>query len=111
MVILDMGTENSSGWRGMLEEMKWWVVLGMESLIGGVFGLKPVREAYTPRLIGFNMGGEDSKLGSEEVRCQGKGAVLRNESGLADSFAGWSNIFCICEQSSLRTNILLWHLI
>ena len=70
MVILDMGTKNSNGWRGMLEEMKWWVVLGMESLIGGVFGLKPVRGAYTPRLIGFKMGGEDSMLGSEEARFQ-----------------------------------------
>lgn len=107
MVILDMGIENGNGWRGVLEEMTWWIVLGMASLIGGVFGLKPVREAYTPRLINFQMGGEDSKSGSEEARCQGKGAVLRNEFGLADSFAGWSHIFCICVQSSLRTNILL----
>ena len=46
MVILDMGTKNSNEWRGMLEEMKWWVVLGMESLIGGVFGLNTADDGY-----------------------------------------------------------------
>ncbi len=52
MVILDMGAENGHGWRGMVEEMIWWLILGMASLIGGVFALKPVSEAYTPgRLI------------------------------------------------------------
>ena len=52
MVILDMGAENGHGWRGMVEEMIWWLILGMASLIGGVVGLKPVSEAYTPgRLI------------------------------------------------------------
>lgn len=48
MVILDMGAESGEGWRGMVEEMIWWVVLGMAILIAGVFGLKPVSEAYTP---------------------------------------------------------------
>lgn len=52
MVILDMGSEDGNGWRGMVEEMMWWVVLGVAGLIGGVLGLKPVSEAYTPdRLI------------------------------------------------------------
>ena len=48
MVVLDMGSEGGKGWRGMVEEMVWWVVLGLAVLIGTVFGLKPVSEAYTP---------------------------------------------------------------
>ena len=48
MVILDMRSESGEGWRGMVEEMIWWVVGGMAVLIAGVFGLKPVSEAYTP---------------------------------------------------------------
>ena len=52
MVILDMGSENGKGWRGVVEELMWRVVMGVAGLIGGVLGLKPVSEAYTPdRLI------------------------------------------------------------
>ena len=48
MVILDMGPEDGNGWRAMVEEMIWWLLVGMASLVGAVFGLKPVSEAYTP---------------------------------------------------------------
>lgn len=46
-----MGSESGNGWRGMVEEMIWWVVIGITGLIGGM-GLRPVSEEYTPgRLI------------------------------------------------------------
>lgn len=48
MVVLDMGSESGQGWRGMVERMIWWVVVGVAVLIGGIFGLDPVSEAYTP---------------------------------------------------------------
>ena len=48
MVVVDMGSESGKGWRGMVENMIWWVVRGVAVLIGAVFGLKPVSEAYTP---------------------------------------------------------------
>lgn len=52
MVILDMGAEGGNGWRGLVEETTLWVVFGIAGLVGGVFCLKPVSEAYTPgRLI------------------------------------------------------------
>ncbi|KAL9133403.1 MAG: hypothetical protein Q9175_005416 [Cornicularia normoerica] len=47
MVFLDMGPESGNGWRGMVEEMIWWVVIGITGLIGGIMGLRPVSEAYT----------------------------------------------------------------
>lgn len=47
MVILDMGADGH-GWRAMIEEMIWGLVLGMAGLIGGALGLQPVSEAYTP---------------------------------------------------------------
>ena len=48
MVMVDMGAENASGWRAMIEEGIWWLYVRMASLIGAVFDLQPVSEAYTP---------------------------------------------------------------
>ena len=59
MVILDMGAEGGNGWRGMVEEILWWIVMVMAGLIGSVLGLKPVNEAYTPG--GLISKGEEKK--------------------------------------------------
>ena len=48
MVVVDMRPESGNGWRGMVEEILWWLVASMASLVGAVFDLKPVNEAYTP---------------------------------------------------------------
>lgn len=48
MVIVDMGPEDGNGWRAMVEEMIWALLVGMASVVCAVFGLKPVSEAYTP---------------------------------------------------------------
>ena len=48
MVILDMGPEDGSGWRAMVEEIIWWLVAGTANLVGALFNLKPVSRAYTP---------------------------------------------------------------
>ena len=51
MVILDMGPEDGNGWRAMVEEVIWWLVVSMANLVGAVFNLKPVSKAYTPDLL------------------------------------------------------------
>lgn len=48
MVIIDMGPEDGKGWRAMVEEIIWWLLVGMANLVAAVFNLKPVSEAYTP---------------------------------------------------------------
>ncbi len=48
MVIIDMQPESGDGWRAMVEVMIWWVLVSVARLVGAVFGLKPVSEAYTP---------------------------------------------------------------
>lgn len=48
MVLLDMGSDSGQGWRGMVEKMIWWIFVGVAVMIGGIFGLNPVSEAYTP---------------------------------------------------------------
>ena len=48
MVIIDMGPEDGKGWRAVVEEIIWWLLVGMANLVAALFNLKPVSEAYTP---------------------------------------------------------------
>ena len=47
MVILDMGSEGT-GWRAMVEEIVWWLVAGMATLVAPLFNFEAVSKAYTP---------------------------------------------------------------
>ena len=48
IVMVDMGPESANGWRAMVEEVVWWLYVGMASLVGALFNLQPVSQAYTP---------------------------------------------------------------
>ena len=61
MVILDMGAEDDNGWRAMVEEIIWWLFAGTASLVGALFGLEPVSEAYTPAPLASRWEKEKSK--------------------------------------------------
>ena len=61
MVILDMGAEDDHGWRAMIEEMVWWLFVVTASLVGALFGLEAVSEAYTPAPLASRWEKEKSK--------------------------------------------------
>ena len=47
MVIVDMGSDGT-GWRAMVEEIVWWLVAGLASLVGALFNFEAVSKEYTP---------------------------------------------------------------
>ena len=48
MVVVDMQPESENGWRAMIEETIWWLIVSMANLVGVLFGLESVNKAYTP---------------------------------------------------------------
>lgn len=47
MVIVDMGSDGT-GWRAMVEEIVWWLVAGLATLLGALFNFEAVSKEYTP---------------------------------------------------------------